>query len=169
MNEEVWKDVKNYDGLYQVSNLGNVKSLNRKGTKGGLIKQDLRKDGYLQVHLTKNRKMKNYLVHRLVAEAFISNLNNLEEINHKDENKQNNKLDNLEFCTRKYNMNYGTRPYKNAKKVCQTDLNNNIIKIWNSIREASRNTNINSSHISKCCKGLLRTSGGYIWRYSNGE
>lgn len=153
--KEIWKPIKEYEKLYEVSNFGNVRSIKRQGTKGNILKFGKRKDGYLQVYLYKNGKGKNFLVHRVVMESFFKK-NNLLDINHKDENKTNNKLENLEYCTKKYNMNYGNRPYKNAKKVNQYDLNNNIIKMWKSIREASRNTNINQSHI---------VTGGFIWRY----
>lgn len=117
--KEIWKDVKNYEGLYQVSNLGNVKVLDRivnsaiknntkVKRKGRMLKQYI-KQGYPQVTLTLNNKRKYCNVHRLVAEAFIPNPNNLPQINHIDENKLNNNVDNLEWCTAKYNCNYGTR------------------------------------------------------------
>lgn len=117
---ELWKDIKDYEGLYQVSNLGNVKSVekiieasNQYGAKykclhkERILKPTVNKDGYYRVSLSKNNKVKNYLVHRLVAETFLDNPNNYPCINHKDENKQNNYLINLEFCTVKYNTNYG--------------------------------------------------------------
>ena len=164
---EVWKPIKGYEGLYEISSLGRVRSLGRQGTKGNILKSDLRKDGYLQVHLVKKGKMKNFLVHRLVAEVFISNPNNLPEVNHINEIKSNCQVENLEWCTHKYNMNYGNRPYRNALQVQQLDENDNIIAIFDSIREAGRKNNINQSHITKCCKGNLRTTGGYKWRYVN--
>ena len=166
---EEWKPVKNYEGLYEISNYGRVKSINRQGTSGKIIKSDLRRDGYLQVHLVKKGKMKNYLVHRLVAEIFIPNYDNLPEVNHINEIKVDCRAENLEWCDRKYNMNYGNRPYKNALKVQQLDKEDNVIAIFNSIREAGRINNINQSHITKCCKGQLKTIGGYVWRYANEE
>lgn len=164
---EVWKPIKGYEELYKISSFGRVRSLNRQGTKGNILKSDLRKDGYLQVHLVKKGKMKNFLVHRLVAQAFISNPNNLPEVNHINEIKSNCQVENLEWCSKKYNMNYGNRPYRNALKVQQLDKENNIIATFNSIREAGRINNTNQSHITKCCKGQLKTAGGYIWRYAN--
>ena len=114
--EEIWKPIKNYEGLYEVSNLGRIKGVTRyvKGKVGYRIqKEKIRKcevssNGYLHVLLCKNGKYTTHNVHRLVAGAFIPNPDNLPEINHKDENKENNCVDNLEWCTRKYNMNYGT-------------------------------------------------------------
>ena len=115
---EIWKPKKDYEGLYEVSNLGRVKSLgNGKSinSKEGILKPGKIKQGYLQVTLCKNRKQKRFLVHRLVAEAFLPNPENLPFINHKDEDKTNNSVDNLEYCTREYNNNYGTRNERVAK------------------------------------------------------
>ena len=118
---EVWRDIKGYEGLYQVSNLGRVKSLERyvKGIYGLRKVQQkimsiarIRTNGYMQVHLTKNGIAKKYQVHRLVAEAFIPNPNNLPIVNHKDENKINNCVWNLEWCTYSYNLTYGNRLLK---------------------------------------------------------
>lgn len=107
--DEVWKDIEGYEGLYQVSNTGQVKSLNYKGHGVvKLLKQDIIHNGYKRVSLVKNGKKKNYLVHRLVAIAFLPNPHGYKEINHIDENKVNNMISNLEWCSRKYNMNYGT-------------------------------------------------------------
>lgn len=107
---EIWKDIPGYERLYQVSNLGNVRSLNyRRSGKSKLLKQGTDKKGYKQVGLWKNSKRKHYSVHRLVAIAFLPNPNNLPQVNHKDENKANNNIDNLEWCDAKYNNNYGTR------------------------------------------------------------
>ena len=116
--EEIWKDIKGYEGLYQVSNLGRVKSLGRwvykeyrgkrwQGEK--ILKQIKNKFGYLRVYLYKNRKAKCYAIHRLVAQVFIPNPYNLPQVNHKDEDKSNNRVDNLEWCTSFYNNEYGTR------------------------------------------------------------
>lgn len=120
--QEIWKDIKHYEGLYQVSNLGNVKTLdkyvnsgiknnNKVKRKGKLLKQ-YNKRGYLQVTLTHNNKRKYVGVHRLVAQAFIPNPNNLPQVNHKDEDPLNNHVENLEWCTAKYNCNYGNRNSK---------------------------------------------------------
>lgn len=108
--DEVWKDIEGYEGLYQVSNTGEVKSLNYRGNgESKLLKQGTNKKGYKIVSLFKNGKGKSHRVHRLVAMTFILNPNNYREVNHKDENKYNNNVDNLEWCNAKYNNNYGTR------------------------------------------------------------
>lgn len=117
MENEIWKNIENYEGLYQVSNLGKVKSLDRiindiKGKtyllKGKEIKFSQNNSGYVLVVLSKNKKSKTYLVHRLVAETFIPNPNNLPQVNHKNEIKSDNRVENLEWCSAKYNINYGT-------------------------------------------------------------
>ena len=108
--DEVWKDIPEYEGLYQVSNLGNVRSLNyRRSGELKLLKQNTTKKGYKRVVLCKNGKEKNCRVHRLVAMTFIPNPNDYKEVNHKDENPSNNNVNNLEWCTNEYNINYGTR------------------------------------------------------------
>ena len=185
--EEIWKDIKGYEGLYQVSNLGNVRSLDhiRKNgktdnhkclTKGRLLKLAVQKEsGYLFCVLSKNGNTKGYRVHRLVAETFIPNPNNYKCVNHKDENKSNNKLENLEWCTHKYNNNYGTKPIRiakgNSKKVNQYDLKGNFIKQWESLIEAERYLKIKkaSSTIGACCMKKIKTAYGYKWEYGGVE
>ena len=168
--KETWKDIEGYEGLYQVSNLGRVKSLFRYKKQ---LKLEITKNGYVRIMLCKNKKRKRHLVHRLVAEAFIPNPNNLPCVNHKDENKQNNCVDNLEFCTSKYNCNYGnrnTRISKNSKKqINQYDLDGNFIQSWHSIKEASDFYNISASAIVLCLENIHNTCGGYIWKYCKGE
>lgn len=134
--EEQWKDIKGYEGLYEVSNLGNVRSLDRtvKRGQGYTIKEGRvltpfyeEKKGYYQVVLAKDGKAKTYRVHRLVAVAFLENPNNYTDVNHKDEVKTNNNVDNLEWCTRKYNNNYGTKPERTRKAMMG---NTNGKKAW---------------------------------------
>lgn len=165
--KEEWKDIPDYEGIYQVSNLGKIR--NKKGNR----KLTLRKDGYLHIPLTKSGKTKYYLVHRLVAQAFISNENNYKEINHKDENKINNCADNLEWCNRSYNINYGTANLKRAKthyvKINQYTKNGDFIKQWNCISEASRVLKIKMPHIIRVCRGGRKTTGNYIFRYVKEE
>lgn len=158
--KEIWKPIKGYETLYKVSNLGNVKSIyyNRKGIEY-LVAQDLRR-GYLRVALIKNGIRKYYSVHRLVAEAFIPNPNNLPCINHKDENKQNNKMDNLEWCTHSYNKMYSAH-----KSIVQLAFDGTIIKKWNSIKDASITLSLPNSHITSVCKGYRNSCGGFKWKY----
>lgn len=130
---EVWKPIKNFEGLYEISNLGRLKSLPRSTTSGGIIKTHLTK-GYETTHICKDGKHYDVKIHRLVAEAFIDNPNKLPEVNHKDENKLNNAVDNLEWCNSSYNHNYGTRLERVAdkvkKKIAQYDQSGNLIRFF---------------------------------------
>lgn len=174
--QEIWKDIKEYEGLYQVSNKGNVKSLNYLHTGEERIrKPSVGGNGYLQVELCKNGKRKKLLIHRLVLMTFapISNMDKL-EVNHKDENSQNNSLDNLEWCDRSYNINYGSRTQRSAQShsipVVQIDLSTNkIINVYHSSMEADRQ-GFHHGAIIQCCKNKLNRPGnniykGYKWMY----
>lgn len=175
MIKEVWKDIKDYENLYQVSNLGNVRSLDKyvngknskRLVKGKILSLFDDKDGYKIINLYKNKKIKQFRVHRLVAEAFIPNPNHLPQINHLDENKENNKINNLQWITLVDNCNYGTRNQRISKKVNQYDLNGNYIRTWDSIIQVEKKLNIFHSRIIEVCKGQRRQIGGYKWRYSN--
>lgn len=183
---EEWRDIKGYEGYYQVSNLGRVRSLDRaiknKGNlgnnkishyKGKTLSLVKNKKGYLRVILTKNCQGKGYSVHRLVAQAFIPNPNGFPEVNHIDENKINNYVNNLEWCTTKYNINYGSwrekqsisHKGKRAKKVVQIDKDGNKIQIFDSITEARNITGV--KHISSVACGRRKTAGGYMWIFLN--
>ena len=173
--EEEWKDIKNYEGLYQVSNWGRVKSLgNGKNYKyGRILKQSKNGRGYLFVSLCKSGKKKNYTIHRLVAETFIPNPDNLPQVNHKDENKNNNKVENLEWCTPSYNSNYGTRNKrasekktngKMSKSVIQYTLDGKFVKEWVSLHECSRN-GFHHQNIILCCRGEYKQYKGFKWKY----
>ena len=179
-NIELWKDVKDYEGLYQVSTLGRVRSLdkyidakNRNVDKvlrrGKILKPAYNKCGYLRVSLYKNGKRTSFYVHRLVAKAFIPNPDNLPLVNHKDEVKDNNYPYNLEWCTDEYNQHYGTaikrRAEKHSKKVYQYDLKGNLIKEWSNAYEVGRN-GFTRSHVAKCCLGKQKTHKGFIWSYT---
>lgn len=171
---EIYKDIKGFEGLYQVSNMGNVKSLyyNKLLT---ICKQN---NGYTYVCLWKHSKETKGLIHRLVAEAFLPNPDNLPQVNHINEDKTDNKVENLEWCDAKYNSNYGTRKQrisKNkiginnplSKQVLQYSKDGEFIKEWVCAYEVQRELKISQSHISKCCRGTQKTSGGYIWKYKD--
>lgn len=170
--EEIWKDIKGFEGRYMISNLGRVKSMKyRHHNKVEILKEDF-KFGYKRVCLfTKDGKRKRIRVHRLVAQAFIPNPNNYSIINHKDENKENNRADNLEWCTQKYNINYGTRTERASTKIrkaiIQIDEENKIINQYNSIKEVEENLKYNRSNIIACAKGRIKTAYGYIWKYAD--
>jgi len=162
--EEIWKPVVGYEGLYEISNLGKVKSL--KYGKERILKPRNNK-GYLEVDLPKDGKHKSYKVHRLVAQAFIPNDDLFKtEINHIDENKENNNVNNLEWCNRQYNNNFGTRIEKISKQVNQYDLAGNFIQTFPSMHEIERQLGYNNSHICNCCNGKLKTAYGFIWKYA---
>ena len=176
---EVWKPIKNYEGFYEISNLGNVRSLshmrkNKNGfyiQKGKNIKAGInRKTGYLMVSLSKNGKTQTKYIHKLVAEAFIDNPNNFICVNHLDENKKNNNVDNLGWCNHKINNNYGTRnkriSQKLSRRINQYDLKGNFIKTWNSSIEIEKSIGIDQSNICLCCKGKRNSVGGYLWKYA---
>ncbi len=175
---EIWKDCKHYEGLYEVSTLGRVRSLERyvansdkseRLVPSRIISQHAGSSGYLQVGLSKNGKTKYELVHRLVALAFVDNPDNLPQVNHKDECKTNNEASNLEWCNRKYNMNYGTVKQrigaKHKRRINQYDLNSNYIATYNSQQEAARQTGISNVSIFYCCSGRTNQAGGYKWQY----
>ena len=175
--KEIWKDVIGYEGLYQVSNLGRVKSLpvHRKVgwanyvSKEKILKQCKNKYGYLSVCLHRGDTQRVVKVHRLVALAFIENPNNYRCINHKNEDKSNNHVHNLEWCTYSYNNNYGTRNERvmksTCKKVLQYAKNGDFIAEWNGTRDAQRNTGVHCCNISLACRGIRKTSGGFVWKY----
>ena len=170
--QEIWKDVVGYEGLYQVSNFGRVKSLDRydkigRKYKGKIIKQVLMKNGYLGLNLCVGGSCKTFYAHRIVASAFLDNPQNLPQINHKDENKQNNFVDNLEWCDSTYNNNYGTaRERANIKKyipVYCIELN----KRYDSMKQAGEEMGVPRGNIGKACRGVNKSSAGYHWRYAD--
>ena len=166
--QEIWKPVVGYEGLYEISNLGRVKSLPRNGTSFSekILQHSIAK-GYRQVILSKNNERKSVTIHRLVATAFLPNEKNYPCINHKDENKQNNDVSNLEWCSYAYNNTYNDRAKKASKKTGKKVLCVELNTIFNSLAEAERATNIKAGNICWCCKGNWLSAGGYHWRYAD--
>lgn len=189
--DEIWKDIRGYEGKYQVSNLGNVKSLSRrikcKNKRYRIIKSFnirllIMKNNYLFVNLWNNNKCKRVLVHRLVAETFIPNPENKPEVNHIDGNKQNNCVDNLEWCTKsentKHSYNIGLREaQKNnisinnklikSKPVLQYDLEGSFIKEYSSVSQAAMYNNFSQGAISNVCRHERKQAYNYKWEYKN--
>lgn len=164
---EEWRDIKGYEGLYQVSTMGRVKSI-RYG-KERILKPNEDGWGYFRVRLFKNGQRKAYKVHRLVAEAFLDNPDNLPQVNHKNEDKSDNRVENLEFCDCRYNINYGTgiqrRAKKQSKTVYQYSLDGQLIKEYPSVHEVERQLGYAQTYISKCCLDKCKQAYGYKWSY----
>ena len=163
---ETWKDVVGYEGLYEVSNKGNVYSVERMDAlgreQGGLVlKPKYNNRGYLMVSLYKNGKLKNRTVHRIVAEAFIPNPKGFLEINHKDENKSNNEIFNLEWCTREHNVKYGTSIERISKKVRAVNIGTGEVVTFNSTQDAGRK-GYSASGVSRACRGTYKTDTGKL-------
>ena len=159
---EEMKDIENYEGLYAITRDGRVWSY--KSNK--FLKPIDNGHGYYQISLCKEGKVKNYLIHRLVAQAFIPNPEELPQVNHKDENKQNNCVNNLEWCDTKYNANYGTRTERAAKKRSIPVYCEELDRVFDGSRQTARELGLDNSSIIKCCKGKLKTHGGYHFRYA---
>lgn len=172
--EEMWKDIKGYEGLYQISSLGNVK-----GKRGKLLKPQKREHGYLGVDLyDKNHKQRRYSIHRLVAIAFIPNPNNYLEVNHINENKTDNTIENLEWVSHKINSNHGTRgkrislKNKNGKKskaIAQFTKDGKLLNIYPSMVAIKRIHGYEQSNICKCVQNdkNYNHAYGYKWRYAS--
>lgn len=169
INNEIWKPIIEFEDRYEVSNFGNIKSI-----KSGInLKPAKSKKGYLLVSLYNGISSKSKRVHRLVAEAFIPNPYNLPQVNHKDENKENNNINNLEWCDNNYNIHYGTVIKRSKiplmKKVLEFDLNGNFIKEWDSTHEPEAFYGFKKNTISKCCRMIKKslTLHGRFWLYKD--
>lgn len=167
---EIWKDIVGFEGLYKISNEGNILSL-----LTDKVLSPYNNKGYLMVRLYKNSKPSSLYVHRLVAQTFVENPNGYVEINHIDENKRNNHYSNLEWCSRVHNCNHGSRndrigvasSVNKLIPVVQLSKEGNIINTFNSINEAGEYFGKNPSHISSCCTGKRKTAFGFVWKYLN--
>lgn len=179
--KEIWKDIPNYEGLYQASNLGRIKSLEKQVWNNHqmvvrpekILKPFSDKKGYFRVKLYKNQKCKTQKLHRVIAQTFIPNIFNKPEVNHEDGNKANNMVENLSWATSKENVNHAFRTglskakkgknSKLSKKVYQFDLKGNFIKEWSCVSEAERQLKIRN--ISSVCYGKRNRAGEWLWRY----
>lgn len=163
--EETWKPIQGFENAYLVSNFGNIFSLRR--NKVLRVRKSTR--GYGQVNLSSRGRMTTHRVHRLVATHFIPNPLSLPEINHINENKLDNRVENLEWCDRSHNVNYGDRTSKQKRKVSipvvQFSPSGTLIAVFPSCIQAARELKISSSGISECCRGKRKTLGGYVWKY----
>lgn len=183
--QEVWKDIKKYEGLYQVSNLGRIKSLPRNTAHERIRIPRKDRGDYLYIGLCKDGIVKHYKVHRLVAQAFIPNIDNKPTINHIDGIKTNNNVENLEWATAKEQAQHALsiglwkRSDKTIQKikaslkdrcraVAQKDDNDNVIKVWGSISDAARAVDAPVPHIVRVCKGQRKHTRGFIWEYYTG-
>ena len=171
MDIEIWKDIPEYEGLYQVSNLGNIYSL----ISSKKIKSVDRGNGYFMVGLSKNKKKTCLQVHRIVLTAFCPNVFDKPEVNHIDGNPSNNKLSNLEWCNRKENVWHSIHVLKTPRKknlphfkkqISQFSKNGDFIQHWDSARQVQKLIGIKSTSITRCCKGRSRSAGKFIWKYS---
>lgn len=168
---ETWKTVKGYEGLYEVSSFGNVRNVN----SGRVLNPCRYRTGYLSVMLYKDKKPKRFLIHRLVAISFLDNSNNYEFVNHLDEDKANNNVENLEWCSREHNMRHGTVSARISEKrghdsrkgrpVAQIGENGEIIKTFKSIASAARETCTARTSIWECCNGIHIKANDSRWSY----
>ena len=173
MKNEIWKDIQGYEGKYQISNMGRFKSLNYRRTgKEKILEGYPDKDGYLFVQLWKDGKGKNCRINRLVAQAFLENPQNLPEVNHKDEDKTNNTVDNLEWCNHIYNQYYGTKRERQAKSKGKPVICITTGEIYQCATEAMRKTGVDKANIHKCCTGQYKSAGKHpitgeklVWEY----
>ena len=171
---EIWKDIEGYEGLYQVSNKGRAKRLQSKGCKQERILTPVKnRCGYLRVTLCKDGQRRIYSVHRLVVQTFLPNPDNLPQVNHIDENKTNNTISNLEWCTNEYNCNHDTHNERSAKTkskpVLGISLDKKIYLYFNRTMDAERLAGFKNGAISKCCRGKLKTHKGYTWMYADSQ
>lgn len=184
-NSEIWKPVVGYEGLYEVSNMGRVRSLERINKRGfnlssKILKPTLNSGGYCIVGLFKNGLQRKILVHRLVAECFLYNVENKPFIDHINTIRTDNRVENIRWVTTKENQNNpltikyrkghtewcvkGEKHHRN-KPIIQYDKEGNFIKEWFSIRESSEQNNVKEQNISACCRGKIKYAGGFIWKY----
>ena len=191
MQQEIWKDIEGYEGLYQVSNLGRVRSVDRiilrsstpQFSKGKNISQQPLNSGYMVVSLWNKKKRKAFTVHRLVANAFLPLQQGKDEVDHINGIRTDNRVNNLRWCNRKENVNFpiARSKYlssnkeriehirmakaKHSLKLVQLTLDGTIIKEWNSVKQASKSLGIQENNVYAVCIGKRKSTGGYKWKY----
>ena len=170
--QEIWKDIPNYEGLYQVSNLGRVKSTPICKHKKPRILKNIPRNGYFSVILCDGKTQKNVFVHRLVAECFVPNPENKPIVNHIDGNKSNPHFSNLEWCTQKENVNHAILnnslvSIRAGRHIKQFDTEGHLISRWNSVSDASQTLNLKSKTIYNCLSGQKKTAYGFVWKYED--
>ena len=172
---EIWLPIEGYENLYEVSNLGRVRSLERTVIKkngvtrkfhGKILKPGTRRDGYLSVQLCKNGIVRSFLIHRLVSTAFLPTSDKKFQVNHLDEDKTNNTVENLEWCTAKENTNYGTRNKRASEKLSKPVLCVELNQIFPSITEAAKQLGLYVGNLGSVLAGRYKTTGGYHWEYA---
>jgi len=172
---EQWKAIQGYEGRYEVSNLGRVRSLdlvlsNGHFYRGQIISPRKNNGGYMLVNLSRSNKVRTFSLHRLVANAFIANVSNCKQVNHINEDKTDNRAVNLEWCSASYNTRYGHRNdtmiNQRKKAVCQFTMDGNLVNNFPILSLAARETGINAAHICDVCKGKRKSAGGYVWKYA---
>lgn len=177
----IWKDIRGYKGIYQVSNDGRVRTVehitNGRHVKPKELKVTILKcNRYARVRLYKQGKYRDYMVHRLVANEFVPNPDNKPQVNHIDGNRGNNNANNLEWCTQAENnrhaidiglQNPSVMLTATRKKVLQLTLDGQVVREWRSMSEAARENRLEVSNISHCCKGRIKSTGGYRWRLAS--
>lgn len=182
MEHEIWKPVTGFEGLYEVSNSGSVKSLRYRNVDGktGVLKEITLPSGYRYVNLHKDKQTRHYYIHRLVATAFIPNPDSLPEVNHRNEDPGDNSANNLEWCTSQYNKNYGNRSKKMSEAKKGRFIGENAVRrspviceetglVYPTMRQAAQAVGVNYTKISLCCTGKRHTAGGYHWKYAKTE
>lgn len=167
---EIWRDILDYNGIYQVSSIGNVRRIAKYKAEPGILRPIKMPNGYLTVDLSNKCVRKRFSIHRLVAIAFIPNPDGLPQINHKNEIKTDNRVANLEWCDSKYNNNYGTARFRSSVTssipIVQLTKDGKKIREFYGMHEAARKTGICVQNIHKCCVGTYKTAGGYKWKYA---